>query len=135
VTKYIIMHDTTSVSFVRAYACARHRSVPFYQVSHFPHAGDETTGEIVRCGLIYYDSFEEYEKKFDMTEEELLTGLWPAVGGYSPDHSIPYQIVCVCVCVCKCVCVCVCVFVCVCECACLRARVRACAWQPTSAAP
>jgi hypothetical protein len=50
-------------------------------------AGDAERGEIVRCGLVYYKTFEDYEKAFDLSEEELLKGLWPAVG------------VCVCVCI------------------------------------
>ena len=53
-----------------------------FRITHDAYSGDEIVGEVVRCGLIYYKTFAEYEKAFDLKEEELLKGLWPAIGSY-----------------------------------------------------
>ena len=53
-----------------------------FHITHATYSGDAIVGEVVRCGLIYYKTFAEYEKAFDLKEEELLQGLWPAVGIY-----------------------------------------------------
>ena len=53
-----------------------------FHITHATYSGDAIVGEVVRCGLIYYKTFAEYEKAFDLKEEELLKGLWPAIGSY-----------------------------------------------------
>jgi hypothetical protein len=59
VTKFIILHDTTV---------------------------DGEYGEVVRYGFTYFPDILMYENEFDMPQEELMQGLWPAVEEFLENH-------------------------------------------------
>ena len=41
-----------------------------FRITHDAYSGDEASGEIVHCGLVYFETFGLYEKTIDFKDTE-----------------------------------------------------------------